>query len=328
MLSEEFNFEQPPFRPPSEAFSLLLRVTRNCPWNQCLFCCMYKGEKFQKRNIEDIKNDIREMERFYCRCKELSWLEGYAGDIRKFANEYGIHWLVEGEVKYAFIADSDSLVIETDELSEIIKFLYQTFPTIERVTSYGRAKTIYKKTIDELKQLRSAGLTRLHLGLETGSDKLLKFIKKGVTAEESILAGRKVKEANIELSEYVILGIGGKKMWKEHSLETARVLNEINPDFIRVRTLVLLPIIPLYQKVKEGEFEPSSLDELLLEEKLLIENLNCTSQFLSDHVSNYLNIQGKLPDDKERMISEIEHVLNAPESVKREILRKEYLRGL
>ncbi len=299
-MTKELNFEQPPFRPPSEAYSLLLRVTRNCPWNQCLFCCMYKGEKFERREVEDVKQDIREMERVYYR----------------------------GEVKTAFIADSDSLVIGNKDLIEIIKFLYQTFPKICRLTSYARARTIYKKTIEELKELKSVGLTRLHLGLETGSDELLKFIKKGMTPEEAIGAGKKIKDAKIELSEYVILGLGGKKWWREHALATADVLNKINPDFIRVRTLILLPIIPLHQKLKSGEFELSSIDEILQEEKLLIESLNCTSEFVSDHVSNYLNIQGKLPEDKEKMINNIESVLSAPKEVKEVKIQSEYMRML
>lgn len=327
-MNYELNFEQPLFRPPSEAHSLLLRVTRNCPWNQCLFCCMYKSEKFQKREVEDVRQDVREMGKFYYRCKELSWSAGYGGELKRFATDYGVPWLVQGKVMTAFLADSDSLVMKTDDLVEIIKYLYETFPTIERLTSYARAKTIYKKTIDELKELRNAGLTRLHLGLETGSDELLKFVKKGVTAEESIEAGIKVKSAGISLSEYVILGLGGKKWWREHAIETARVLNEIGPDFIRVRTLVLLPIIPLYEKLGIGEFELSSIDEILQEEKLLIENLSCTSEFVSDHVSNYLNIYGKLPDDKEKMIKNIEEMLNAPKEVKERLIQPEYMRGL
>lgn len=299
-MNYELNFEQPPFRPPSEAHSLLLRVTRNCPWNQCLFCCMYKGEKFERREVEDVKQDIREMEKFY----------------------------YKGEVKTAFIADSDSLAMSTKDLVEIIKFLYQTFPTIERLTSYARARTIYKKTTEELKELKSAGLTRLHLGLETGADELLKFIKKGMTPEEAIGAGKKIRDAKIELSEYVILGLGGKKWWREHALATADVLNKINPDFIRVRTLVLLPIIPLYEKLGTGEFELSSIDEILMEEKLLIENLEVTSEFVSDHVSNYLNIQGKLPEDKEKMIKNIEEMLQASKEVKERLIQPEYMRML
>lgn len=315
--------EHPPFRPPSEAYSLLFRFTRNCPWNKCEFCAMYKGERFQIRSKEEIKNDILQVKNFVEKLRIYSWEKGQGGNLKLLARELNILWLWEGEVKTVFIGDSNSLVMNTDDLCEIIEFIYQTFPTVKRITSYARAKTILKKSEVELKKLKSAGLNRLHLGLESGNDEVLNFIRKGATAPEMISAGKKIKDAEITLSEYVILGVGGKERWKEHAVDTAKVLNEINPDFIRIRTLFLLPGTPLWEKAEKGEFTPLSAEELLREEILLLENLQTPSLFLSDHVTNYLNIQGKLPDDKERMINQIKNILSLDENKKAEILKKE-----
>lgn len=316
-------YEHPPFRPPSEAYSLLFRFTRNCPYNKCEFCGMYKGKKFQIRPKEEIKKDILAAKNLVEKLKIYSWKNGLGGSLKPLARELNILWLLEGEVKTVFIGDSNSLVMNTEDLSEIIEFIYQTFPTVKRVTSYARAKTILKKSEVELKKLKSAGLNRLHLGLESGNDEVLNFIRKGATAEEMITAGRKIKNAEITLSEYVILGLGGKERWREHAVDTAKVLNEINPDFIRIRTLFLLPNTPLWEKAEKGEFTPLAAEELLQEEILLLENLQTSSLFLSDHVTNYLNIQGKLPEDKERMINQIKNILSLDEQRRSKILKKE-----
>lgn len=324
-------WEMPPFRPPSEACSLLIRVTRNCPWNKCEFCCMYKGEKFKIREVEEIKKDIDCAKQIEEKIKELSWKYGYGSRVKEIANYYNIYWLNNKGYINVFFGDADSPIINSDKLAEIIEYLYKKFPNINRLTSYGRAKTILKKKKEDLMKLKKAGLTRLHLGLETGDDELLKYINKGITSEEIIEAGKKVKDAGISLSEYIILGLGGKERIKSHAGNTARVLNEINPDFIRVRTLILLPFMPLYRKVTEGEFTLLQPEEILEEERILIENLSVSSQFVSDHVSNYLSIDGKLPEDKEKMLKKIDETLkllkNYP-SLKSEILQKEHLRRL
>ncbi len=281
-------YELPPFRPPSEAYSLLLRVTRGCPWNRCRFCGMYKSMRFQKRSVEEIKGDIDKAREFY-------------GD-RKMN---------------VFIGDADSPVIKTDYFVEALEYLRSQFTQIGRVTSYGRAKTLAMMAPEKLKRLADAGLDRLHLGLETGDPKLLEFICKGATPEQMIKAGRKVKEAGIELSEYLMLGLGGADGWESHARESAAVLNAIDPDFIRVRTMTLIPGTPLYEAYENGEYKPPNILEMLLEERLLIECFDgINSEFHSDHVSNLVPVFGRLMGDKEKMLEELDPVIKRVEKDK------------
>jgi len=320
----ELYFEQGPIRPPSEAYSLLLRVTRNCPWNRCEFCHTYKGEKFSLRTVEEVKKDIDTVQEIVSELKALSWMHGFGGDItaplvnlilqNAFHYPEGFRsvslWLYD-EGKTVFLQDADSLVLKTDQLIEILNYLKKAFPSIERITTYARAKTVSKKTIEELQDLCRAGISRIHIGLETGYAPLLQYMKKGVTAQEHIEAGKKVKESGISLSEYVILGLGGKEMWRGHAVETARVLNQINPDFIRVRTLKVLKKMPLHEKVENGEFVLLNDDEIVMEERLFIENLDgITSTFASDHILNLLEeVKGKLPEEKNEMLMRIDRYL-------------------
>jgi radical SAM superfamily enzyme YgiQ (UPF0313 family) len=260
----------------------LLRVTRGCPWNKCTFCSMYKDIPFGRRSLEEIKEDIEHAAQFY-----------------------------GGSARTAFIGDSNSLVVKSEFIREVLSTLYAAFPHLERVTSYARAKTIAKKDLDELKQIRQAGLTRLHIGLETGDAKTLTRIQKGASPEEQIEAGRKAKEAGFELSLYILLGIGGRERWQEHADNTARVLNKIDPHFIRVRNLVPQPGSPLYEMKQKGEFVPSPPELILEEEKRIIEGLEVTSEFLSDHISNYLPLNGQMPDDKAALLQILEQELAA-----------------
>ena len=318
-------FETPPYRPPSEAYSLLVRATRNCSWNRCGFCygVHWNRNKLELRPVEDIKQDILAMKALADDITQWAEKIGYWDRIDQVAATNGVLWLTNDGVKTAFIGDSDSLIMKTLDLVEVLEFLYQTFPTLERVTSYARAKTVLRKTPEELKQLHQAGLTRFHLGLETGDDELLKFIDKGATADEMIEAGKRVKEAGISLSEYVILGMGGEDRWREHAEGTARVLNAIDPDFIRVRTLIVFPGTPLYEAVERGEFKQLSSEGVLREERLLLELLEVNSEFVSDHVSNHLPINGKLPGTKEHMIKQIDAVLDVPFALRGGIFQRE-----
>jgi len=203
--------------------------------------------------------------------------------------------------------------MRTNELVEVIRFLKQTFPSINRITSYCRAKTAAKKKLEELVELRQAGLSRLHIGMETGYDPLLQYMDKGGTAAEHIKGGRNVVESGISLCEYVILGLGGKKLWREHAIETARVLNEIDPDFIRVRTLTINNMMPLYNDAESGNFIRASDEEIIEEEKLLIEHLECHSNYVSDHITNLLQeIEGKLPQDKGKMLAAVDRFQSLP----------------
>ena len=305
-------YELPPFRPPSEAYSLLIRATRNCSWNRCEFCSMYKDAKLEIRPVEEVKEDIRTMKRVVDEIKDWASRIGYGDQVGRVARANGIPWLNEGEVKNIFIGDSNSVIMKTDDFAEIIRFLYETFPTLERVTSYARAKTLVKKSAVDLRTLRDAGLTRLHVGLETGDDELLQYVQKGATAEEMITGGRKAIEAGFELSEYVMPGLGGSERWEQHARGTARVLSEIDPHFIRLRTLWLVPGIPLYEKNHRGEFTMQSLEGLLIEVRTLIEELNATSRFVvSDHSANHYmwGVDGRLPQDKARLLSAIDAML-------------------
>ncbi len=316
-------FEQGPIRPPSEAGSLLLRMTRNCPWNRCLFCPVYKNEKFSRRSIEEIKNDIFAIVEAAEEVKAVSEANGLNGDINrqvvaKIQSERPellqvAFWLYQGG-ENVFLQDGDSLLLPVDQLTEILELLIEKFPTIKRITSYARSKTLLKRNVEELQRLRKAGLNRIHVGLESGNDQVLEFMKKGVTGADHIEAGQRVKEAGLSLSEYVILGLGGEQWWREHALDTAEVINQINPDFIRVRTLAVPKISPLYEKVVQGEFKLLSDDDVIREEKLFIESLQgINSEFYSDHILNLLeDVSGKLMEDKNKMLSIINEYQSLP----------------
>ncbi len=311
------SFDVGPFRPPSEAYSLLIRATRNCPWNRCRFCSMYKGHKFELRPAKEIKQDIEIAKSIRDKIKELSWRSGYGDRVTEVATmvlrnppDHAFHnvalWLYGGG-ENAFLQDANSLIMRTNELTEVLRFLKETLPSINRITSYGRSKTAAKKKLEELVEIHEAGLSRLHIGLESGYDRLLEYMDKGVTAAEHITGGRRVVESGISLSEYVLLGLGGKEMWREHAIETARVLNEISPDFIRIRTLNINQGLPMYADVEKGSFVQTTDEEMLEEEKLLIEHLECHANYVSDHIGNLLQeLEGRLPEDKEKMLSVID----------------------
>jgi hypothetical protein len=309
------SLELGPIRPPSEASSLLLRVTRNCSWNRCKFCHIYKGKRFELRPVADIKQEILAVKAIQDRLNEAA---AKAGGVEAAAvsilnnplseTHFNVAlWLYHGGTS-AFLQDANTLIMPTPDLVEVIKFLKKTLPSITRITSYGRSKTAAKKKLEELKALHEAGLDRLHIGLESGYDPILEYMDKGVTAAAHIVGGKKIVESGISLSEYVLLGLGGKKMWREHATETARVLNEIHgADFIRARTLTIKEGMPLYDEVKSGQFIRATDEEIVAEEKLLIENLDCHSYFISDHITNLLQeIEGQLPEDKEKMLAVID----------------------
>ena len=295
-------FELPPYRPQSAGDSMLSRATRNCPWNRCEFCNMNKGQRFSWRPLEDVKRDI-----------------SMAADVY-------------GERPTMFWSDSNSIILKTEELEELLNHTYKVYPNLKRVTSYARAKTIIRtKTVQELKRLHEAGLIRLHVGLETGDDLLLRFINKGATAEEMVKAGRMVVESGIELSEYVILGLGGVERSETHAKETAKVLNQIDPAFIRVRTLVPIPTTPLYEVFEKGLLHLCSPLDVLKETRTLIAELEVNSEFLSDHVSNYLPVNGKLPEDKDDLLEYLDsniELLEVDPETGMKLLQPEYLRRL
>ncbi|NOQ20800.1 MAG: radical SAM protein [Desulfobacterales bacterium] len=328
MKNSHHRFEQGPIRPPNEARSLLLRLTRNCPWNQCLFCPVYKTRKFSLRSVDEIKQDITAAKTIADDIKTLSWKLGHSGAVNDAVvsalfNQPGTStnyksiaaWLYY-QTEACFLQDADNLIMKTKDLVEVLTFLKEQFPEIKRVTTYSRSRTVIRKSVDALKQIRKAGLDRVHIGLETGYNPLLKLMKKGVTGEQHIEAGRKLLQAGMEVSEYVMPGLGGQEMWRDHAVETAKVLNQINPHFIRLRSLRVPERVPLHEKLEDGSFSMQSDDMLAQEIKHFIETLEgITSTVTSDHIMNLLEeVGGKLPEDKEKMLSVIQAYQDLPES--------------
>ncbi len=338
-----YSFELGPIRPPSEGqdHSLLIRATRNCSWNRCTFCNAYKGSKFEYRSVAEIKGEVDVAKRIADLLRDGSWRTGLGGRVTSSvirnviagnpdiygngsADPEGVQlrlhnllnvamWLNAG-AKTVFLQDANTMIIRTHELIEVLEYLRQTFPTVERITSYARAKTVAKRSLDELTAIAQAGLSRIHIGLESGCDDVLQAVQKGVSAEEHIQAGQKVIASGISLSEYVMPGLGGRKFSREHALNTARVLNEIGKaDFVRLRSLVLRTGSPLYQQAMNGEFDALSEDEVVEEIGIFVENLHCDSYLISDQMSNLLwEIEGRLPQDKQRILEVIEGYSTLP----------------
>ena len=319
MRQKELKFEQGPIRPPSEARSLLLRVTRNCPWNQCQFCPVYKNRKFSLRTVEEIKQDIESIKDIADDVKALSLRRGFSGTVNDqiISSIFGdsdyndnyrsvAAWLYYG-TGACFLQDADNMIMKTRDLVEVLEFLRKKFPEITRITTYSRSRTVVLKSVESLKLIREAGLDRIHIGLETAYDPLLKLMKKGVKGAQQIEAGQKVIEAGMELSEYVMPGLGGQEMWREHAVETAKALNQINPHFIRLRSLRVPRRVLLHEKLKDGSFVMQTDDMIAEEIKLFIETLDgITSMVTSDHIMNLLEeVSGRLPEDKDMMLEVI-----------------------
>lgn len=313
-------FEQGPIRPPNEARSLLLRFTRNCPWNHCLFCPVYKSRKFSLRSIDEIKQDIMAARNMMDRIETLSHQLGAAGrvddrvisHIFNESNNSSSFRSVAGWLYYGtgacFLQDADNLIMPTDDLVEALEYLKTTIPSITRMTTYARSKTVLKKSAASLERIRQAGLDRIHIGLESGCDEVLKLMKKGVTGKEHIEAGKRVRAAGISLSEYVMPGLGGQELWQAHAEDTAAVLNAINPDFIRLRSLRVPRRVPLSEKVTDETFTLMTDDMVADEIYLFVNRLEgIESQIASDHIMNLLpDVHGRLPDDKQKMLDAID----------------------
>jgi hypothetical protein len=336
----KYNFETGIYRPPSEggSYSLLLRVTRNCPWNQCQFCGMYKNEKFSFRSLEEIKGDIDSINAIGQDLQTLSLELGFGGQINRNVIIEQIHreptldtsqgflmvlnWLQSGG-KTAFLQDANSPAMPTEILVEVLNYLRKTFPSLERVTSYARSKTLARKSLDELKAIHEAGLDRLHVGLESGDEEILKRVKKGVSGQEHIEGGRKAMEAGFQLSEYWMPGLGGKERWEAHARNTARILNEINPHYLRSRPFFPAPGTPIFEACENGAFHPLTAEEQLMELKVMVEELEVTSKVCFDHAGNYWrNRRGGLlfsqdyegyrfPNEKPRVLALIQEGLEA-----------------
>jgi len=326
LIMKEKTFEQGPIRPPSEAGSLLFRFTRNCPWNKCSFCYTYKGKQFSRRTLEEIKGDIDTAADIYQDIRSLSSVMGHGGRVTREVLESVFTgtrfndcyrqialWLYTGKGS-VFIQDANSLVLPARVLSEALRHLKKSIPGIERITSYARSSTLAEKSVAELKEIREAGLDRIHIGMESGSDRVLKMIQKGVDAGRQVEAGRKVIQAGMEVSEYIMPGLGGSDLSDEHARESARVLNEINPHFIRLRSLRIPSRVPLFKDLQSGRFVPLSDDGMVAEIRLFISLLDgISSRVVSDHIMNLLEeVEGKLPEDKEKMLAVMDRYLALP----------------
>lgn len=280
------------YRPPSEAWSLIIQATIGCSHNKCSFCSMYKDKRFRIRNTEDIIEDLTEARRLY------------------------------KSIKRVFIADGDALIIKTSELLKILEYIKVIIPECERVGIYASPKSIETKSIDELKMLKDAGLGIAYLGLESGSDEILQNIDKGTSSNEIIGAGKKIRKAGILLSVTLISGLGGKKLWMEHAIKSAKAINKMQPDFLGLLTLMVEPGTRLYEEVARGEFQLLNPKEVSLETMELIKNLDCEGcVFRSNHASNYLALKGNLNKDKELMIHQLQKAIEGELDFKDEFLR-------
>ena len=274
------------YRPPSEANSLLIQATIGCPHNKCTFCSMYKNSRFKIRPVNDIKEDLQ--------------------SARDYYGEY---------IESIFFPDGNTIIMKTDQLLEILEYAHEIFPHLQQITIYGSARFVNKKSQTDLILLHEAGLSRVHMGMESGDDVTLQNIMKGTSSAEIIEAGLKLKNAGIQTSEYYLVGIAGKARWKEHAENSARVLSAFSPDFIRLRTFAPEPNTPILEDIRAGSFQYLSPHESLNEIRVLIENLHCeNSMVLSDHITNYWNINGLIPRDRDKMLAEIDKALQIDES--------------
>jgi radical SAM superfamily enzyme YgiQ (UPF0313 family) len=331
------------YRPPSEggSSSLLLRITENCPWNKCTFCEMYKGHPFVYRSVEAIKADIDAVRTMVDEIREVSRKVGQAGRINRevlrallsvdpYLNENHcfstvFNWLYSGG-KTAFLQDANTMIMRPGEFIEVLKYLRKTLDSLIRVTSYTRSKTLAQRKPEELVAIREAGLDRIHVGLETGDDELLKIVRKGVTSAEQIEGGKKAMAAGFQLSEYWMPDLGGRERWRQHAENTARVLNEINPHYIRSRPFVPRPGTEIFEDYEHGRLHISSPHERLQELQVMIENLDVTSRVCFDHnMNSWMNKQGgllfsldydgyKFPDEKSHVLELIREGLSVDES--------------
>ncbi|MDW7670465.1 MAG: radical SAM protein [Bacillota bacterium] len=321
------SYEIGPIRPPSEAASLLLRITRNCPWNQCRFCSLYKGESFSVRSKEDVFQDIDTIKRFVEAFRQAADEDSAVERSRMNAIKRSVepederayymarNWYGSG-MKSVFIQDANSLVMKASDLIDILYYIRDAFPEIERITCYARSHTVARMRDEDLQEMAAAGLNRIHIGMETACDEVLQLIKKGVDKETHIRAGQKIKKTTMELSEYYMPGLGGEEYSRKSAWETADALNQINPDYIRIRTLVVKGHSLLHDDYQDGTFTRTNDVEMVQELMWMIEKLEgITSTLKSDHIINLLpEVEGTFPEDKAKMLAVLKWFLSLPAS--------------
>ena len=290
------HLEPPVFRPPSEAYSLILQLTIGCRHNACTFCGMYRGKKFRIKSWAEVQKDI-----------DLCALQ-----------MVGMHRV--------FLADGDALSAPAPLITQTAQYLYSKLPGLERISMYAGPLDILAKTTTELQDIRKSGVSLLYMGLESGSERILKTVSKGVTAAQMVEAGKKAIQAGFELSVTIINGLGGYELWREHATDTARGLSNIDPTYAGTLTLMVVPDTPLYRKIQQGEFKIPGTIDILKELKCLLENVNLTNcVFRSNHASNYLPLRGVLNRDRDKLVALLEQAVSEPDAVP---LRPESSRGL
>ena len=270
-------YNMPLYRPPVEARSLILQPTIGCPHNKCTFCFAYKTKRFRIKKMEQIKADIAEA---------LSY--------------YG------PDVSHIFLADGNTIAMRTVQQLEMLGAIKKAFPHVVQIASYAGAKFVLLKRPEELANIRGAGLTKLYMGVESGDPEILRRVCKGISADDTAAACLRLKQAGFMLSTTIVQGLGGKERFKEHAVETARLLNRIQPDELRLHTLMIEPGAPLWEKYRKGDFKPCGPREIFQEVRLLIENLELSGCRLYSHGSNYLLLQGQLPKDKKNLLETID----------------------
>lgn len=280
------------YRPPSEAYSLIVQVTIGCSQNHCAFCSMYKTKQFRIRSTDEIIDDFMEAREMYPKIEKI------------------------------FLADGDALICPVQNLEMILKLIRKKFPECRQVTCYASPKSILLKKTDELKRLCQLGLSMVYMGLESGSDKVLEYMKKGADSKEMIKAAEKIHNAGIRLSVTAISGLGGKKWWKEHAVETGKVLSEMKPEYAGLLTLMIEEGVPLEQEIKSGRFQLMNPYEILIETREMLEHMDCPGCiFRSNHASNYISLRGTLNKDKEKLIKQLDQAVSGSAHLKSEWMR-------
>ncbi len=281
------------YRPPSEAYSLLVQVTIGCTHNKCTFCKMFKNKNFRVRKLEEVLEDLAWARQKYSRVQRM------------------------------FLCDGDALALNNDKLMPILNYIKENFPECERVTIYGRAGAVLRKTDEEMRELYEAGLTMVYIGAESGSDKVLKDICKGETRAELIEAVKRIEACGMQASVTFISGLAGKDGWEDHAIQTGTMISEMQPSYVGLLTLIVEPSVPMAKDIESGKLKLLSAEEVLKETLLMLEHTNVEKNcvFRSNHASNYVSLRGDLPNDKEAMMNTLKRALDNPGMFKDERFR-------
>ena len=281
------------YRPPSEAYSLLVQVTIGCTHNKCTFCKMFKNKKFRVRALEEVLED-------------LAWARARYSRVERM-----------------FLCDGDALALSNRRLMPILEYIKVNFPECERVTIYGRANDVNKKSAEEMKELYDAGITMVYIGAESGSDEVLKAVNKGVTRQELIDAVRKIEDCGMEASVTFISGLAGKDGWDDHAIQTGTMITEMNPSYVGLLTLIVEPNVPMYDDIQSGKLRLLSPEEVMQETLLMLEHTHVDKKcvFRSNHASNYVSLRGDLPQDKEKMMDMLKKAMSNHDMFRHEMFR-------